>query len=121
MPWTRSFASSSSRDGDGDDEGDGAVETGTGTGDARDAATAAARGDDARTLFAPGVVVRGGTAIDHDSGGVLALNALRDVDGARRARKRLGRGVGSGKGKTSGRGHKGPRREIGRASCRERV
>ena len=115
MPWTRSFASSSSRDGDGDDEGDGAVETGTGTGtgDARDAATAAARGDDARTLFAPGVVVRGGTAIDHDSGGVLALNALRDVDGARRARKRLGRGIGSGKGKTSGRGHKGQKARSG--------
>ena len=87
--------------------------TGTGTGDARDAATAAARGDDARTLFAPGVVVRGGTAIDHDSGGVLALNALRDVDGARRARKRLGRGVGSGKGKTSGRGHKGQKARSG--------
>ena len=111
MPSTRSFASSSSRDGDGDDEGDGAVETGTGTGtgDARDAATDAARADDARTL----VVVRVGTAIDHDSGGVLALNALRDVDGARRARKRLGRGVGSGKGKTSGRGHKGQKARSG--------
>ena len=36
---------------------------------------------------------------------------------------RPGRGIGSSKGKTSGRGHKGQkaRSEIGRASCRERV
>ncbi|CAA7624084.1 50S ribosomal protein L15 [Magnetospirillum sp. UT-4] len=35
------------------------------------------------------------------------LNDLRDNDGARRTSKRLGRGIGSGKGKTSGRGVKG--------------
>ena len=59
-------------------------------------------------------VTRGpGAAIDHAAGGVLALNALRDVDGARRARKRVGRGVGSGKGKTSGRGHKGQKARSG--------
>jgi large subunit ribosomal protein L15 len=59
-------------------------------------------------------VVRGpGTVIEHDTGGVLALNALRDVDGARKNRKRVGRGVGSGKGKTSGRGHKGQKARSG--------
>jgi large subunit ribosomal protein L15 len=37
----------------------------------------------------------------------MRLNELRDNPGARAARKRLGRGIGSGLGKTSGRGHKG--------------
>lgn len=53
--------------------------------------------------------------MDHARGGVLALNALRDVDGARKARKRLGRGMGSGLGKTSGRGHKGQKSRSGGA------
>ncbi len=35
------------------------------------------------------------------------LNDLRDNDGARYKSKRVGRGIGSGKGKTSGRGVKG--------------
>jgi large subunit ribosomal protein L15 len=35
------------------------------------------------------------------------LNELRDNPGARPKFKRLGRGIGSGKGKTSGKGHKG--------------
>lgn len=35
------------------------------------------------------------------------LNELKPVEGARKARKRLGRGPGSGTGKTSGKGHKG--------------
>ncbi len=35
------------------------------------------------------------------------LNQLKPVEGARKARKRLGRGPGSGTGKTSGKGHKG--------------
>ncbi len=35
------------------------------------------------------------------------LNELRPVEGARKPRKRLGRGPGSGLGKTSGKGHKG--------------
>lgn len=38
---------------------------------------------------------------------LLALNDLRDNKGARKKKKRLGRGIGSGKGKTAGRGHKG--------------
>jgi len=37
----------------------------------------------------------------------MKLNELRDNDGARKGRMRVGRGIGSGKGKTSGRGQKG--------------
>lgn len=37
----------------------------------------------------------------------MRLNELKDNPGARTARKRLGRGIGSGLGKTSGKGHKG--------------
>lgn len=37
----------------------------------------------------------------------MKLNDLRDNDGARKARMRVGRGIGSGKGKTAGRGVKG--------------
>ncbi len=37
----------------------------------------------------------------------MKLNELKDNPGARSARKRLGRGIGSGLGKTAGRGHKG--------------
>lgn len=37
----------------------------------------------------------------------MNLNELRDNPGARLTSKRLGRGIGSGKGKTSGKGHKG--------------
>lgn len=37
----------------------------------------------------------------------MRLNELRDNPGATRPRKRVGRGAGSGKGKTAGRGNKG--------------
>ena len=37
----------------------------------------------------------------------MKLNELRDVDGATKSRKRVGRGIGSGSGKTGGRGVKG--------------
>jgi large subunit ribosomal protein L15 len=37
----------------------------------------------------------------------MKLNQLSDNPGARKARIRWGRGIGSGKGKTAGRGHKG--------------
>jgi large subunit ribosomal protein L15 len=37
----------------------------------------------------------------------MKLNELSDNDGARKGRMRVGRGIGSGKGKTSGRGQKG--------------
>ncbi|KAL9262874.1 Large ribosomal subunit protein uL15-like protein [Drosera capensis] len=38
---------------------------------------------------------------------LLALNDLRDNPGASKQKTRKGRGIGSGKGKTAGRGHKG--------------
>ena len=37
----------------------------------------------------------------------MKLNELRDNEGARKGRMRVGRGIGSGKGKTAGRGQKG--------------
>ena len=37
----------------------------------------------------------------------MKLNSLKPADGARQERKRVGRGIGSGLGKTAGRGHKG--------------
>jgi large subunit ribosomal protein L15 len=44
---------------------------------------------------------------------VMKLNELRDNDGARPKFKRIGRGIGSGKGKTSGRGVKGQKARTG--------
>lgn len=38
---------------------------------------------------------------------MIKINEIRDNDGARSGKKRLGRGIGSGLGKTSGRGGKG--------------
>jgi large subunit ribosomal protein L15 len=46
----------------------------------------------------------------------MKLNELAPVAGARQARKRLGRGIGSGTGKTAGRGHKGQRARSGSAT-----
>lgn len=43
----------------------------------------------------------------------MKLNELRDNDGARKDRKRVGRGAGSGTGKTAGRGHKGQKSRAG--------
>jgi large subunit ribosomal protein L15 len=43
----------------------------------------------------------------------MKLNELRDNPGARRSFKRIGRGIGSGKGKTSGRGVKGQKARTG--------
>ena len=37
----------------------------------------------------------------------MKLNTLSPADGARKERTRVGRGIGSGLGKTAGRGHKG--------------
>ncbi len=37
----------------------------------------------------------------------MRLNELKGAPGSKKARKRVGRGMGSGRGKTSGRGHKG--------------
>lgn len=43
----------------------------------------------------------------------MKLNELRDNEGATKARKRLGRGIGSGSGKTAGRGVKGQKARSG--------
>jgi len=43
----------------------------------------------------------------------MRLNELRDNPGATKARKRVGRGIGSGTGKTAGRGHKGQKSRSG--------
>ena len=43
----------------------------------------------------------------------MKLNELRDNEGARKGRMRVGRGIGSGKGKTAGRGQKGQKSRSG--------
>jgi large subunit ribosomal protein L15 len=43
----------------------------------------------------------------------MRLNEIRDRDGATKAKKRLGRGIGSGLGKTAGRGTKGQKARTG--------
>jgi large subunit ribosomal protein L15 len=43
----------------------------------------------------------------------MKLNELRDREGATKDRKRVGRGIGSGKGKTAGRGVKGQKSRSG--------
>ena len=43
----------------------------------------------------------------------MRLNEISDNAGASKNRKRVGRGIGSGKGKTAGRGHKGQKSRSG--------
>ena len=43
----------------------------------------------------------------------MELNTLKPASGAKHARKRVARGIGSGTGKTGGRGHKGQRNRSG--------
>ncbi len=43
----------------------------------------------------------------------MYLNTLKPADGAKQNRKRVGRGIGSGFGKTCGRGHKGQKSRSG--------
>jgi large subunit ribosomal protein L15 len=43
----------------------------------------------------------------------MKLNEISDVPGALKTRKRVGRGIGSGKGKTAGRGVKGQKARTG--------
>jgi large subunit ribosomal protein L15 len=43
----------------------------------------------------------------------MKLNDLRDNPGSRKSRMRVGRGIGSGKGKTAGRGQKGAKARSG--------
>lgn len=43
----------------------------------------------------------------------MKLHELKPAEGSRHARKRVGRGIGSGHGKTSGKGHKGQNARSG--------
>ena len=43
---------------------------------------------------------------------LMRLNNLKPADGAKRPAKRVGRGIGSGTGKTCGRGHKGQNLDL---------
>ena len=43
----------------------------------------------------------------------MKLNSIKDNKGANQERKRIGRGIGSGTGKTSGKGHKGQKARSG--------
>ncbi|MEC8174988.1 MAG: 50S ribosomal protein L15, partial [Pseudomonadota bacterium] len=45
----------------------------------------------------------------------MKLHELSDNPGARHNSKRVGRGIGTGKGKTAGRGHKGQKSRAGAA------
>ena len=43
----------------------------------------------------------------------MQLNSIKPADGAKKAKRRVGRGIGSGLGKTAGRGHKGQKSRAG--------
>jgi len=43
----------------------------------------------------------------------MKLNTLKPADGAKHPKRRVGRGIGSGIGKTAGRGHKGQKSRAG--------
>jgi large subunit ribosomal protein L15 len=43
----------------------------------------------------------------------MELNSIKPAAGAKHARRRVGRGIGSGLGKTAGRGHKGQKSRAG--------
>ena len=48
----------------------------------------------------------------------MKMNTLSPADGARTERKRVGRGIGSGLGKTAGRGHKGSFARAGKGKIK---
>lgn len=43
----------------------------------------------------------------------MELNTIKPADGAKTSKRRVGRGIGSGFGKTAGRGHKGQKSRAG--------
>ena len=43
----------------------------------------------------------------------MELNSIKPADGAKHYKRRVGRGIGSGLGKTGGRGHKGQKSRSG--------
>ena len=48
----------------------------------------------------------------------MRLNTIKSAPGARRDRVRVGRGIGSGLGKTAGRGHKGQHARTGKGKVK---
>ncbi|MBK8287151.1 MAG: 50S ribosomal protein L15 [Ahniella sp.] len=48
----------------------------------------------------------------------MRLNTIKSAPGARRERTRVGRGIGSGLGKTAGRGHKGQYARTGKGKVK---
>jgi large subunit ribosomal protein L15 len=44
---------------------------------------------------------------------MMELNGIKPAEGAKHAKRRVGRGIGSGLGKTAGRGHKGQKSRAG--------
>ncbi|MEK6749232.1 MAG: 50S ribosomal protein L15 [Pseudomonadota bacterium] len=48
----------------------------------------------------------------------MRLNTLKPAEGAKTARRRVGRGIGSGLGKTAGRGHKGQFARAGKGKVK---
>ena len=43
----------------------------------------------------------------------MKLNSIKPAEGSKKDRRRVGRGIGSGLGKTAGRGHKGQKSRAG--------
>ena len=43
----------------------------------------------------------------------MRLNTIKPAEGSKKERRRVGRGIGSGLGKTAGRGHKGQKSRAG--------
>jgi len=43
----------------------------------------------------------------------MEINTIKPAEGSKKARRRVGRGIGSGLGKTAGRGHKGQKSRAG--------
>ena len=43
----------------------------------------------------------------------MQINSIKPADGSKKNRRRVGRGIGSGLGKTAGRGHKGQKSRAG--------
>lgn len=43
----------------------------------------------------------------------MEINTIKPAEGSKKARRRVGRGIGSGMGKTAGRGHKGQKSRAG--------
>jgi len=48
----------------------------------------------------------------------MELNNLKPAEGSKKARRRVGRGIGSGLGKTAGRGHKGSFARTGKGKIK---